>query len=63
MLLNQNRKECIDSEISSGRIRGAAHLYALGHLVLKSSTVGRERSQHLYHDPSFLLCLEKFYLP
>lgn len=37
MLLNQNRKECIVSEISSGLIRGAVHLYALCHLVFKSS--------------------------
>lgn len=37
MLLNQNRKECIESEISSGRIRGAVPLYALRHLMFKSS--------------------------
>ena len=37
MLLSQNSKECIVSEISSGRIRGAVHLYALCHLVFKSS--------------------------
>ena len=63
MLLNQNRKECIESEISSGRTRGRCTCMHCVTSCLTIRTVGRERSQHLYRAPSFLPCLEKFSLP
>lgn len=48
MLLNQNWKECIVSEISSGCIRGTVHLYALCHLAFKSSEQWEGKEASIY---------------